>query len=577
VERVSGSGLRALRLAAVTVAVAVGVGAWREGMRRRRSERQLAAEHAVTCAIAESASLDAAGPRILEAVADCLGWERGNLWLVERDGAAIVCAQRWLAPGLEGGEFERAGERLRLGCGAGLPGRVWNERRPIWLPHLSSLARAAEATDAGIVTAYAFPVLASGEPVGVMEFFGSGSRTPDAGTLEMLASIGAEVGEYVRRDRGLHRLAESEARKAAMLESALDCIITADRRGRILEWNPAAERTFGWRREEVVGRELVDVIVPDDLRTRHRAGLERVAAGGQPHILGRRVDMRGRRSDGTEFPLELTVVRVAGEEPPLFTAYVRDLSERVAVQGRLEEAERQRSRVLSALVLSSEEERSRIAVELHDDTVQVMTATLLSLDRLARALDRHQPERARRAVESAREALGAAVDRTRRLMFELRPPLLVEQGLAAALAEMAEQVELECGLVAHLDLEPGRYPDATESLVYRTVLEAVANVRRHAGASGLWIALEERDGRLDGEVRDDGRGFDPVLARRRPGRRLHLGLDAAAERCRLAGGDLDVQSGTGHGTRVAFSVPILQDPRQSPFRARPELRAAGRG
>jgi signal transduction histidine kinase len=287
--------------------------------------------------------------------------------------------------------------------------------------------------------------------------------------------------------------------------------------------------------------------------------------------------MRGRRADGSEFPLELAIVRVDVPGEPLFTGYLRDVTERVEAARRLAAAEQQRNEVLAELMAASEEERSNIAVELHDDTIQVMTATLLSIDRLLRALEQDQHERAMRAATSARKALGAAVERTRRLMFELRPPLLIEQGLSAALRDVAEQEESDTGIRADVDVEVGRYPDATESLVYRTVLEAVVNVRKHAEAGRLWLRLRERDGEIHGEVRDDGRGFDPSAARDGRRRRLHFGLDAAGERCRLAGGELEVRSGPGEGTCIRFRVPIMADPHRagSPLAAAVGSRSRG--
>ena len=100
-------------------------------------------------------------------------------------------------------------------------------------------------------------------------------------------------------------LRRSEALKSAMLESALDCVITMDHEGRVLEFNPAAEATFGISEQQAVGREMAQLIIPPDLRDAHRAGLARYLEGGESAIVGRRVELRGMRADGTEFPIEL--------------------------------------------------------------------------------------------------------------------------------------------------------------------------------------------------------------------------------------------------------------------------------
>jgi PAS domain S-box-containing protein len=122
------------------------------------------------------------------------------------------------------------------------------------------------------------------------------------------------------------------ARYAAMLAVAIDCIVMIDEAGKVLEFNPAAERTFGYRREDVVGKPMVDFIVPPDLRDAHRAGLARYLATGETRVLGKRIELRGHRANGDDFPVELTILRVEQPGAAIFAAYLRDLTE----QARLE-------------------------------------------------------------------------------------------------------------------------------------------------------------------------------------------------------------------------------------------------
>ncbi|MEX2495205.1 MAG: PAS domain S-box protein [Woeseia sp.] len=132
----------------------------------------------------------------------------------------------------------------------------------------------------------------------------------------------------VQRQRVEDRVRQSDAGKIAILETALDCIITMDHEGRVVEFNPAAETTFGYRRAEVVGRQLVDLIVPEALRERHQRGMERYLATGEATVLGRRLEISALHADGTEFPVELAITRIPTDGPPLFTAYLRDISDR---------------------------------------------------------------------------------------------------------------------------------------------------------------------------------------------------------------------------------------------------------
>lgn len=150
-----------------------------------------------------------------------------------------------------------------------------------------------------------------------------------AATNEQLGQQIAErkfVEEKLQREEtGLKR---SEAHKAAILDSSLDCIVAMDHEGRITEFNPAAERTFGYDRENVLGKHLADVIVPPSLREKHRAGFARHLATGKSQVLGRRVEMTALCADGKEIPVELAITRILQDGPPSFTGYLRDITER---------------------------------------------------------------------------------------------------------------------------------------------------------------------------------------------------------------------------------------------------------
>jgi PAS domain S-box-containing protein len=145
----------------------------------------------------------------------------------------------------------------------------------------------------------------------------------------------AVVRDVTARTRADTALRESAARKSAVLESALDGVIIMDREGRILEFNPAAEKTFGYARADVIGRPLAEVIVPPALRERHRDALARHLATGPATVLGRRIELVGMRADGSEFPAELAISRVGVEDPPVFTGYVRDITERRRAEAEL--------------------------------------------------------------------------------------------------------------------------------------------------------------------------------------------------------------------------------------------------
>jgi PAS domain S-box-containing protein len=131
----------------------------------------------------------------------------------------------------------------------------------------------------------------------------------------------------------------SEARKTAILESALDCILTIDHEGCITEFNPAAEHTFGYRREEVLGKPMANVIIPSSLREKHREGFAHYLATGEARVLGKRIETTAVRADGSEFPVELAISRIPLEGPPSFTGYLRDITERKRAERELQRSE----------------------------------------------------------------------------------------------------------------------------------------------------------------------------------------------------------------------------------------------
>jgi len=141
-------------------------------------------------------------------------------------------------------------------------------------------------------------------------------------------------------------LEDRESHLSAMLESSLDCIITIDHDGRILEFNPSAEKTFGFRREKVLGCDIAETIIPQSLRQRHRNGLARFLATGKSEVLGKRIEVNARRSNGEEFPVELAIMPIRSSTPPVFTAYLRDITVRRRAQEALRESE-QRFRMLA--------------------------------------------------------------------------------------------------------------------------------------------------------------------------------------------------------------------------------------
>jgi PAS domain S-box-containing protein len=334
---------------------------------------------------------------------------------------------------------------------------------------------------------------------------------------------------------------------SAFLDAAPQGLVVYDRELRIVRLNRASER-IGTLGTKDVGKRLRDVV--PDASEANVAAIEGVLATGDPVVGMQTTGVDGRSYLLTIFPIMGTTDRVEQVATMLL-----DVTDRVVAERALAESEAHRREILSRMLQAEEVQRSQIATELHDDTVQVMTAALIQLDRTALVAARTGNERLSSTLALTRATLEEATERTRRLMFELRPAVLHDHGLLEAMRVLAAQVGREVG--AHVEVvgTGARYDLAVEELVYRTAQEALANVRKHARPRAITVTLSERSGRIVGEVEDDGTGFDVVDVRTRPSAPLHLGLDSMVERVRAVGGEVTVESAPGSGTRVRFAIP----------------------
>jgi len=357
----------------------------------------------------------------------------------------------------------------------------------------------------------------------------------------------------VSRDAILDDLRETEARLRSVVEQipAITYVDAVDRTP--VYTSPQIRSLLGYTVEEWHRPGFWISRVHDEDRDRVQAGYDRVTHTGRIDIEYRMLTADGRVMWFNE---RAHLVTDDTGRPAAIHGVIIDITARRLAEEALRESETRRGRVLAEMLRAEEAERARIATELHDDTIQVMTAALFTLDRVPRAIRAGDAQRALETLGTLRRTLVTAVERTRRMTFELRPPLLEAHGLRIAVRDLADEAAREGGFEVDLHATVDRYPFAIEDLVYRTVQEALSNVRKHAQASKVAIALHERNGSLTGWVRDDGRGFDIERALDRRRMRMHVGLDAMRERVHLAGGRLDIRSEKAAGTSVEFAVPL---------------------
>ncbi len=361
----------------------------------------------------------------------------------------------------------------------------------------------------------------------------------------ILRTSAERVSEELERGRFRRRFARSERQFRALLETSAEIFLLTDRSGNIVEFDDSVCRKLGCTPEQIRDRPL------SALDLDHRTdGLPMSLEVGHPVV----VETRLGRSDGTPVPVELTlcVVDWGGERVGLVLG--RDISER----RRLEEARRQ---FVEDVVTAQEDERARVARELHDSIGQVLTSLSLQL---RVAADRTRDPGAYRQLLHLLKLSEAATAEASALAMGLRPPALDDLGVIAAIEEHVSEVGSRHGLRVDLHArghqEKDRLPSTVETAMYRITQEALTNVLKHARATAVSILIDRRPEAVRLVIEDDGAGFDPNASRAQRTTPGGLGLPGIKERAVLLGGDFRVESSPGEGTALYVTLPVPASP-----------------
>ena len=294
--------------------------------------------------MSESTSLDVALRECLARTCAATDHELGQAWMPShRQAEALCCRVSWASDvALE--PFIAASEELRLDFSKGLPGCVWTSRRPVWVSDVQAselITRKEAAALVGLRSGAAAPVLAGGQPVAMLEFFTREPRQQCGETTRLLTGVAGHIGPIVQLKESQERLADSEARFRALAETAVDAIVSADRRGRTVYLNPQAQRMFGYAEREALG-EPFTLLLPERHRAEQARLFERLARGDGSGFAGRTFELTGLRADGTEFPVELSLAAHGEVGGPAFvTGIIRDTTERRRAEEHLRQREAQ--------------------------------------------------------------------------------------------------------------------------------------------------------------------------------------------------------------------------------------------
>jgi PAS domain S-box-containing protein len=377
-----------------------------------------------------------------------------------------------------------------------------------------------------------------------------GTEFPIEATISQVAVRGetfftAIVRDITERLHGQEALRESEARLRAIVETAVDAIVTIDEAGVIESVNPATERMFGYDARELSGRN-VNVLMPEPYRSEHDGYLQSYLRTGRAKIIGVGREVLGLRKDGTVFPLDLSVSEFRIGDRQMFTGIMHDISNRRRLEREILDA--------------SANEQRRIGHELHDGLCQQLTGISFATEILARQLQDKAPDVLPRVRKLADE-VDQTITHARTLARGLNPVEIHAESLASSLEDLSRKVSetfgVSCRFRSEGGCDGGVGDNLTASHLYRIAQEAISNAVRHGGAKKIEVKLQIEPGSLSLSVADDGRGFeiqgDAAGPREKP---PGIGLQTMSYRAKMINGILDVRPRTPRGVIVTCSVPL---------------------
>ena len=365
-----------------------------------------------------------------------------------------------------------------------------------------------------------------------------------------IALFYAQTGARRKADLALHRV---EAQVESVVESAMDAIVTVDEQQRIVLFNAAAEKVFQHPRSAVLGQQL-DMLMPQRVRGAHREHIGHFRATGiTSRRMGGKTVLVGLRADGGEFPIDASISQHMEDGHVFFTVILRDVTERVRADAELRRSRDELREFAAAASSVREQEKSRIARELHDDLAQSLTALKMDVAWLKERLP-DAPGPLVSKLSSMQGMLDATVKATRRISADLRPLMLDDLGLIPAVEWLMNNFTQRTGIACKFTVDPPdlQLQDPHATAVFRILQESLANIARHSGATHAEVSVDGSGGEISLRVRDNGRGF----AAADPRKPNSFGLVGLRERAYLLDGEIAVDTAPGKGTVIEVRIPL---------------------
>jgi PAS domain S-box-containing protein len=379
------------------------------------------------------------------------------------------------------------------------------------------------------------------------------AATVSAALLALLSLVLAtiQVSRAVKqRDVADRDKQESESIANSLFEAAPQGIVIVDQNGMIVMANPETEKLFGYLPEELSGKSL-GALIPERLQNVHTDHRDQFFSNPRNRPTGRDLNLKARRKDGTEFDAEISLGYFKTAKETLAVAFVSDISKRRTDERAIHEQQRELRQLAGKLITAQDDERRRIARNLHDDLSQTLAAIAMDAGRLA---SKYHSQEIAADLRWVQQHAAEAAEQVRQISHQLHPSILDDLGLKVALEEYCTEFESRSGIVTYFTAEnmPDRLPSDISDCVYHIAGESLRNVSKHSRGGAVFVNVGVTGNVLHLSVRDNGVGFSHAGAEVRHG----IGIVTMKERARLVGGTVSIHADIAQGTTVSVEVPV---------------------
>jgi len=513
------------------------------------NERQLAAVHAICSIVSQSLELRDILNQAADKVMELANTETILIFLVDEAADELVLET------YRGITEESAASVKRMKVGEGFNGRVAQTGEPLVVEdasHDPRLTRAAVRQEK-IQCQLVVPLKSKGKVVGTLCAATRHPRRFTPEEVDLLCAGGNVIGIAVENARlyqeerlMAEQLRISEKSYRDLFESAEDAIWVQNMDGEIIMANEACVKLTGYSRQELTGMNVKEFLSGEALQRAREVG-RRLLRG---EALDAPYEQRMTRKDGAEAHLRLSASLITRDgQPKAYQLIAHDITEEKRMENNLRFYVRQ-------VTEAQEEERKRIARELHDETAQELVAASRQLDSLI-SVPGEVPERDIKLLDGIRAQVDKTLEGVRRFSQDLRPSVIDDLGLLPALDWLVSDLEKQFAIgIGMAVLGPERrFSPEVELVLFRIAQEALRNVWKHSGASRAWLTVEFGNNKTTLAVTDNGKGFEVPRSVADLANVGKLGLAGMEERARLVGGKLTLESEPGKGTTVTVEVP----------------------